>query len=145
MGGRQRQTIRNVDTNTVRTLEADGKGRYNAPDLPVGNYEIQAEIPGFQTMVQKGIQRARATALERWCWHLAGHRILSEFRVLTNTYGAQYGGNGAIINSVTRSGTNSLHRSAYEYVRNDALDDPTSLATSRERAGTIGLSRRVQR
>ncbi|MGC2330494.1 MAG: TonB-dependent receptor [Candidatus Acidiferrales bacterium] len=47
---------------------------------------------------------------------------LAEFQVLTNTYGAQFAGNGVVINSATKSGTNTLHGSGYEYLRNSALD-----------------------
>jgi Carboxypeptidase regulatory-like domain len=51
-----------------------------------------------------------------------GIDAISEFQVLTNTYSPQYGGNGAVMNSVTRSGTNSFHGSGYEFVRNSKLD-----------------------
>jgi hypothetical protein len=51
-----------------------------------------------------------------------GMEAVQEFTVLTNTYGAQFGGTGAAINMVTKSGTNALHGSAYEYIRNDKLD-----------------------
>jgi hypothetical protein len=47
---------------------------------------------------------------------------LQEFQVLTNTYSAQFSGNGAAINMVSKSGTNAFHGSAYEYFRNSALD-----------------------
>jgi hypothetical protein len=48
-------TVRNIDTGTTRTLVADSGGRYTAPDLPLGNYEVQAQHPGFQTEVRSGI------------------------------------------------------------------------------------------
>src|SRR5215831_17460509 len=51
-----------------------------------------------------------------------GIEAIAEFSVLTNTYSAQFGGNGAVVNAVSKSGTNSLHGSAYEFLRNSALD-----------------------
>jgi hypothetical protein len=51
-----------------------------------------------------------------------GVEAIAEFSVLTNTYNAQYGGNGAVVNSASKSGTNTLHGSAYEFFRNSALD-----------------------
>ncbi len=51
-----------------------------------------------------------------------GVEAIAEFQVLTNTYSAQYGGNGSVLNSVTRSGTNSFHGSAYEFLRNSKMD-----------------------
>ena len=51
-----------------------------------------------------------------------GVDAISEFSVLTNTYSAQFGGTGAAINAVSSSGTNDFHGSAYEYLRNSALD-----------------------
>ncbi len=51
-----------------------------------------------------------------------GMDAIQEFTVLTDTYGAQFGGTGAAINTVSKSGTNTLHGSAYEFFRNSALD-----------------------
>src|SRR6266851_9217677 len=48
-------TIRNVDTGTVRTLTSDAGGRYTAPELSLGNYEVQAQQSGFQTEIRNGI------------------------------------------------------------------------------------------
>jgi outer membrane receptor protein involved in Fe transport len=48
---------------------------------------------------------------------------LEEFSVQTNNFSAEYGRNsGAVVNAVTKSGTNRLHGSLWEFVRNDAFD-----------------------
>ena len=48
---------------------------------------------------------------------------ISEFRVATNLYPADTGKTpGAVVNLITKSGTNQLHGSAYEFVRNDMFD-----------------------
>ncbi len=48
---------------------------------------------------------------------------IEEFRVISNTFDAEYGRNsGAVINVVTKTGTNQLHGSFYEFFRNDVLD-----------------------
>jgi hypothetical protein len=48
---------------------------------------------------------------------------IKEYQVVTNTFSAEYGMNmGSQMTIVTKSGTNSLHGSAFEYLRNSALD-----------------------
>jgi hypothetical protein len=48
---------------------------------------------------------------------------ISEFRVLTNTFDAEYGRNsGSVVNVVTKSGTNDWHGSVYEFFRNTVLN-----------------------
>jgi hypothetical protein len=54
---------------------------------------------------------------------LLGVEAIQEFSVVTNCAPASYGRtSGGVINSITRSGTNELHGSAYEFLRNSALD-----------------------
>lgn len=46
-----------------------------------------------------------------------------EFRVLTRNYSAEYGRTaGGVVSAVTRSGSNTFHGSAFEFLRNNALD-----------------------
>lgn len=48
---------------------------------------------------------------------------IQEFRIQKSLYSAQYGGKAsALINVVTKSGSNSLHGSLFEFLRNSKLD-----------------------
>ncbi len=77
-----------------------------------------------------------------------GVDAIREFRLLTNNYSAEYGRtNGAVINVVTRSGGNALHGSAFEFLRNAALDaknffddpnEPTPHFVRNQFGGSIG-------
>ena len=51
-----------------------------------------------------------------------GVEAIAEFQTLTNTYPSQFGGNGAVVNASSHSGTNAIHGSVYEFLRNDALE-----------------------
>jgi len=48
---------------------------------------------------------------------------VEEFRVITNTFDAEYGRNsGSVVNVITKSGGNTFHGNIYEYFRNTILD-----------------------
>jgi len=56
---------------------------------------------------------------------LLGVDAVREFNLLRDSYGAEYGKRpGGQVIIVTQSGTNQLHGSAYEFLRNNALDAP---------------------
>ncbi|HLK32367.1 MAG TPA: carboxypeptidase regulatory-like domain-containing protein [Terriglobales bacterium] len=70
---------------------------------------------------------------------------IQEFRVLTNTFDAEYGRNsGAVVNVVTKSGTNRLHGDVYEFFRNKVLnsrgyfDSETPDFKQNQFGGTLG-------
>lgn len=226
-------TITNEGTGISQTTTSDSSGRYQVPLLPVGTYDVQASLSGFQSVDHKGIalavgatpvvdfslpvgqattsvtvqgqvsqvdtQTATVSSLvssqqvsqlplngrdytqlielspgvqvinsgpggggassafygAQTNYTIAGSRPegqaflldnedvrdfwehgpgsaslgtalgvegLQEFQVLTDTYGAQFAGNGAVVNMASKSGTNSFHGSAYEFLRNSALD-----------------------
>lgn len=55
---------------------------------------------------------------------------IAEFRVITNTPAAEFGmSSGGYVNLATKTGTNDLHLTAYEFVRNDILNSVNRFAT----------------
>ena len=56
---------------------------------------------------------------------------LAEFRVQTTNYSAEFGGNsGAVINVVSKRGSNEFHSTLFEFFRNDALDARNPFSTT---------------
>ncbi|MGA8869880.1 MAG: carboxypeptidase regulatory-like domain-containing protein, partial [Candidatus Acidiferrales bacterium] len=221
-------SVKNTQTSVVTPVTANQQGRYVAPDLVVGTYDVQAQMKGFQTQVHSGIalsvgsnsvvdfalrvgQLAETVTVEgatsqvettsaaisalvapqqmqdlplngrdfeqlvllapgvqsvttgaqssfygrepsysiagsrpegqellldganiQGFWnHGAGNSIIGtslgveaigEFQVLTNSYSARFGGSGSVMNATTRSGTNDLHGSVYDFLRNNVFD-----------------------
>jgi Carboxypeptidase regulatory-like domain len=227
-------TVRNIETGAERKLVSDDAGRYSAPSIAVGRYEISASKEGFSEQVKTGIElavgqsalidltlpvgrvRQVVTVEERVppvsvstqqtsglvnekevkelplngrsydelitlnpaivnyssersggigtsnsavgnMFAVSGHRpqenlfllngieytgaseinntpggasgqllgvdAVREFNVVTDTYGAEYGKRpGAQVSIITASGSNELHGSLYEFLRNSDLD-----------------------
>jgi len=99
--------------------------------------ELLMDDQSLETFYKRGLGSITGTSL--------GVEAIGEFQTLTNTYGAQFGGNGAVMNAVTKSGTNALHGSLYEFLRNSALDarnftDPSTVPEFRRNqyGGSIG-------
>ena len=217
----------NLDTGITRMATTGDEGRYQLPNLSVGNYEVQASLPGFQTGVRTGItltigrealvdfalsvgeisERVTVTGeaplvettrsvltdlvgrqqiedlplngrsytqlallqpgvttlgsqnfssisgggaklsmagarSTNTYFYLDGTEIkdsfghtpgsaagqtlgvdtIQEFSVVVSSFSAEFGGSGGVISSITKSGTNQLHGSVFEYHRNSALD-----------------------
>src|SRR4051812_25302317 len=52
--------------------------------------------------------------------------MVAEFRILTSNYTAEYGRNGSgVVSVVTKSGSNDIHGSLFEFLRNEALNANT--------------------
>lgn len=96
VGGRTGKFVVNGARPTANSFLLDGT-EINDPDfnVPVGG------VAGF----------------------LLGVEAIREFRVLTDSYSAEFGRNaGALVTAVTRSGTNEFHGSVFEFHRNSGLD-----------------------
>jgi hypothetical protein len=57
---------------------------------------------------------------------------IAEFRILTNSVNAEYGNySGGLVSVITKSGTNSFHGGAFEFLRNSDMDSRNFFSPSR--------------
>jgi hypothetical protein len=60
---------------------------------------------------------------------------VEEFRLITNSFDAEYGKfSGAVMNAITKSGTNGFHGDVFEFLRNDAMDAKNFFFTSQPKS-----------
>ncbi len=93
------------------------------------SFSVAGRRPGDNLFLWNGIEYTGASQLAVTpggvSRYLLGIDAIREFNVLTDTYGAEYGKRaGAQVVVVTQSGTNALHGTAFEFVRNSAFDAP---------------------
>ena len=133
-----------VDNARLQDLPLNGRNATSLLDLLPGVADVS--VPVFQTGARGGpsfsISGSRTTfgnmqldgttvtdALSNSTQNIPNPDALSEFRVLTDSYGAEYGrAGGGVILAVTKSGTNQFHGGAWEYIRNDAFDANVKLS-----------------
>ncbi len=93
------------------------------------SFSVVGRRPGDNLFLWNGIEYTGASQLANTPGGVSGDLLgidaIREFNVLTDTYGAEYGKRaGGQVLVVTQSGTNSLHGSVFEFLRNSALDQP---------------------
>ena len=96
------------------------------------NYEVNGQRPESNTFLVDGMRDINRMD--------AGYAFrppadsIAEFRILTTTAPAEFGGtNGGITTIVTKSGTNTVHGTLYDFFRNDALNANNYFAPRKER------------
>ena len=93
------------------------------------NYEVNGQRPESNTFLVDGMRDINR--LDGGYAFRPPADAIAEFRILTTTAPAEFGGtNGGITTIVTRSGTNNVHGTVYEFLRNDALNARALFATS---------------
>jgi hypothetical protein len=107
------------------------------------NYEVNGQRPESNTFLVDGMRNINR--LDGGYAYRPPADSIAEFRILTTTAPAEFGGtNGGITTIVTRSGTDDFHGTMYEFFRNDALDANNYFATKKEAlrqnqfGGTVG-------
>ena len=96
------------------------------------NYEVNGQRPESNTFLIDGMRDINR--LDAGYAFRPPADAIAEFRILTTTAPAEFGGtNGGITTIVTRSGTNTVHGTAYDFFRNDALDANNFFAPRKER------------
>src|SRR4029077_11397242 len=94
----------------------------------VGNmFAVSGRRPQENLFLLNGVEFTSASEINNTpggtSGQLLGVDAVREFAVVKDTYGAEYGKRpGAQVNIVTANGTNQFHGSAYEFLRNSALD-----------------------
>jgi hypothetical protein len=93
------------------------------------SFSVAGRRPGDNLFLWNGIEYTGASQLADTPGGVSGDLLgidaIREFNVLTDTYGAEYGKRaGGQVVVVTQSGTNALHGSIFEFLRNSALDKP---------------------
>ncbi len=131
-----------VDEKKIRDLPLNGRNfiqlallqsgvvnSVSAPRSQSGNEGIKISIAGTrstQTAVLldgTDIRNNLSTTPGGTSGSLLGVETVREFQVITGVFSAEYGRfTGGVINTVTKSGTNEIHGSIFEFHRNSALD-----------------------
>ena len=107
------------------------------------NYEVNGMRPESNTFLVDGMRNINR--MDGGYAYRPPADSMAEFRILTTTAPAEFGGtSGGITTIVTRSGTNQVHGTLYEFLRNDALNANNYFAPRKEElkqnqyGGTIG-------
>ncbi len=96
------------------------------------NYEVNGQRPESNTFLIDGMRDINR--LDAGYAFRPPADAIAEFRILTTTAPAEFGGtNGGITTIVTRSGTNKFHGTLYDFFRNDVLNANNFFAPRKER------------
>ncbi len=127
LNGRSYDQLLTLNPGIVN-YSAERSGSIGTSNSAVGNlFTVSGRRPQDNLFLLNGIEYTGASLIDLTpggaSGQLLGVEAVREFNVVDNTYGASYGKReGGQISIVTESGTNQVHGSAYEFLRNSVLD-----------------------
>ena len=127
LNGRSYDELLTLNPATVN-YTGERSGGIGTSNSSVGNmFAVSGRRPQDNLFLLNGIEYTGASLINvtpgGTSGQLLGVDAVREFNVVTDTYGAEYGKrDGAQVSIVTSSGTNQLHGTAFEFLRNSALD-----------------------
>ena len=127
LNGRSYDQLMTLNPATVN-YTSQRSGGVGTSNSSVGNmFAVSGHRPQENLFLLNGIEYTGASEINNTpggaSGQLLGVDAVREFNVVTDAYGAEYGKRpGAQVSIVTASGTNEVHGSAYEFLRNSALD-----------------------
>ena len=127
LNGRSYDQLLTLNPGTVNytSQRAGGTGTSNSQ---LGNmFAVSGHRPQENLFLLNGVEYTGASEISNTPGGVSGQLLgvdaVREFALVKDTYGAEYGKRpGAQVSIVTTSGTNQIHGSVYEFVRNSALD-----------------------
>lgn len=125
-----------IDDRTIQQLPLNGRNYLDLGNLSAGAVpSTRSRDRSFSAYGNRGLQNAFLLDGARNQNYLRGLdnrardamrpslEAVAEFKVQTSNYSAEYGASaGAVVNVVTKSGANELHGTAFEFLRNNAMD-----------------------
>ncbi len=127
LNGRSYDELLTLNPATVN-YTGERSGGIGTSNSSVGNmFAVSGRRPQDNLFLLNGIEYTGASLINvtpgGTSGQLLGVDAVKEFNVVSDTYGASYGKrDGAQVSIVTTSGTNQLHGTAFEFLRNSALD-----------------------
>jgi hypothetical protein len=127
LNGRSYDELLTLNPSTVNYTD-QRSGGIGTSNSSVGNmFSVSGRRPQDNLFLLNGIEYTGASLINvtpgGTSGQLLGVDAVREFNVVTDTYGASYGKrDGAQVSIVTTSGSNQLHGTAFEFVRNSILD-----------------------
>src|SRR5215471_20589046 len=127
LNGRSYDQLLTLNPGAVNYTSQRAGGTGTSNSQPGNMFSVSGRRPQENLFLLNGVEYTGASEISNTPGGVSGQLLgvdaVREFAVVKDTYGAEYGKRpGAQVSIVTAGGTNQFHGSAYEFLRNSALD-----------------------